>query len=304
MSIKSELEKTASYLREARKAILERGGYISEYAGLKDLPSAIANITYDLLSYIIDDSIAKYKEVPPNAEKYALLSKIGGMTYKQGDELIDSKVEMIDHYWGDNEAIYLTDIPFEVQRINGYGRGVNSDSYNYIEYRDGRWYFVKCVEEKIFNGAETFTMYSPASWDENEANGMGCMVFDLSGKKVGQQTSICNFFNNSDFCYNPTNENCVVGNYCDYYTGSRFYFVAPYAKTEDWKKHLKSLYNSGTPLIVYYALAEPIETDITDLMDGFSPLIRVEGGYNVTFEPIALDRPVPSTIKYLVKVGS
>ena len=44
MSIKSELTKTTSYLREARNAIKARGGQISDTAGFKDLPEAINNI--------------------------------------------------------------------------------------------------------------------------------------------------------------------------------------------------------------------------------------------------------------------
>ena len=44
MSIKSELTKTTSYLREARNAIKARGGQISDTAGLKDLPEAINSI--------------------------------------------------------------------------------------------------------------------------------------------------------------------------------------------------------------------------------------------------------------------
>ncbi len=83
MSIKSELNKTASYLRSARKAILGRGGEISLTAGLKDLPDAIYKIPADAsLAYQVDDSVAYRKIVPSGAEEFAQVSKIGGMTYK------------------------------------------------------------------------------------------------------------------------------------------------------------------------------------------------------------------------------
>lgn len=83
MSIKSELTKTALYLRSARKAILGRGGEISPTAGLKDLPSAIYNIPMDTsLVFQTDEEIAHKKIVPANAEEYALLSRVGGMTHK------------------------------------------------------------------------------------------------------------------------------------------------------------------------------------------------------------------------------
>lgn len=83
MSIKSELNKTAENLRRTRKAILGRGGDISITAGLKDLPNAIFNIPADnSLSYYTDEEIAYQKIVPEGAEEYALLKKVGGMTYK------------------------------------------------------------------------------------------------------------------------------------------------------------------------------------------------------------------------------
>lgn len=83
MSIKSEVAKTASYLRSARKAILGRGGEISLTAGLKDLPNAIYKIPPDAsLAYQTDDSVAYQKIVPSGAEEFAQVSKIGGMTYK------------------------------------------------------------------------------------------------------------------------------------------------------------------------------------------------------------------------------
>ena len=83
MSIKSELAKTASHLRSARRAILGRGGEISLTAGLKDLPDAIYKIPADAsLAYQVDDSVAYRKIVPSGAEEFAQVSKVGGMTYK------------------------------------------------------------------------------------------------------------------------------------------------------------------------------------------------------------------------------
>lgn len=103
MSIKSELSKTASYLRRARQSIIGRGGEISLTAGLKDLPQAIFNIPADAsLAHYIDEDIAYRKSVPVGAEKYALLKSIGGMTYKSNNLL-----------------------PFPYVRMNGTESGVN-----------------------------------------------------------------------------------------------------------------------------------------------------------------------------------
>lgn len=69
MSIKSELTKTASYLRSARQAILGRGGEISATAGLKDLSDAINSIPSgggssdnSILAKVVDGSITELTE--------------------------------------------------------------------------------------------------------------------------------------------------------------------------------------------------------------------------------------------------
>lgn len=88
MSIKSELDNTKYYLKESRKAILGRGGEISLSAGFKDLPEAIFNIPADSsLAFQTDDSVAYEKSVPSDVEDYALISKIGGMSYRTNNLL-------------------------------------------------------------------------------------------------------------------------------------------------------------------------------------------------------------------------
>lgn len=67
MSIKSELTKTTSYLRESRNAIKARGGQISDTAGFKDLPEAINSIpsgssNNSRLPKIVDGSITELSE--------------------------------------------------------------------------------------------------------------------------------------------------------------------------------------------------------------------------------------------------
>lgn len=83
MSIKSELTKTASYLRNARNAIIGRGGEISLTAGLKDLSDAIYAIPSDAaLVYQTEESVAYRKSVPTDVLNFAKVSKVGGMSYK------------------------------------------------------------------------------------------------------------------------------------------------------------------------------------------------------------------------------
>mgnify|MGYP003542331312 FL=1 len=122
MSIKSELDKTASYLRRARQSIIGRGGEISLNAGLKDLPQAIFNIPADnSLSYYTDEEIAYQKIVPEGAEEYALLKKVGGMTYKCNN-LIPYPYSQTTHT---NKGITFTDNGDGTIMVNGTATGGN-----------------------------------------------------------------------------------------------------------------------------------------------------------------------------------
>lgn len=76
-------EEMQAQVEQVRKAILWRGGEISTTAGLDEMPEAIMNIPADSsLAFQTDEAIAYKKMVPSNAEEYALLSRLGGMTYK------------------------------------------------------------------------------------------------------------------------------------------------------------------------------------------------------------------------------
>lgn len=123
MSIKSELAKTADNLRRTRKAILGRGGEISETAGLKDLPEAIFNIPADTsLAFYTDEETAYEKVVPSNAEEYALLNRVGGMTYKCNN--------LFDIYRADFVAINSFSLKYEPKVEDGvmYSGGISGKS--------------------------------------------------------------------------------------------------------------------------------------------------------------------------------
>ena len=54
---------------------------------------------------------------------------------------------------------------------------------------------------------------------------------------------------------------------------------------EAMNNYLKNLYDSGDPVIIYYELAEPIVTDISDIIgDTFQEPINVESGGTLTFK--------------------
>lgn len=72
---------------------------------------------------------------------------------------------------------------------------------------------------------------------------------------------------------------------------------------DTWRAWLQSLIDAGTPLTVYYAVATPIATDITDLMTGALPLMATEPGGTITMHHALADDgltlDVPNTIKYI-----
>lgn len=127
MSIKSEINKSATYLRSARKAILGRGGEISLTAGLKDFADAIYKIPADAsLAYQVDDSVAYRKVVPASAEEFSQVAKVGGMTYKTRN-LIPSPTK----------SLTTNGITFSVQEdgsIVANGTATANATYNFSDF--------------------------------------------------------------------------------------------------------------------------------------------------------------------------
>lgn len=124
MSILGELEKTKTYLRNTRKAILGRGGEISTTAGFKDVSNAIFNIPADAsLAYQVDDDVAYRKTILAGAEKYALLSSVGGMTYKSNNLLKSlstyANTTVEDGVVKQITADSRTEFNFKIQKHNG-----------------------------------------------------------------------------------------------------------------------------------------------------------------------------------------
>lgn len=158
MSIKSEVAKSTSYLRSARRAILGRGGEISATAGLKDLPEAIYKIPADAsLAYRSDDSVAYQKIVPSGAEEYAQVAKVGGMTYKIETKLLDTKVtELV------SEGANLIPFPYLLKSgtQNGTTYTIGDDGSITLDTTPTSGFMLTIAEwknGKVFNGTYTIS---------------------------------------------------------------------------------------------------------------------------------------------------
>ena len=170
-----------------------------------------------------------------------------------------------------------TTIPEAVTSLEGYGEGVNADYYNYLEWRDGRCYFVQNCKKIVFNGTEGWYVGSLETENQYFAlegyplnailNG-GIMtdydatnVYGAPSKKVGW-----NLYKTDKFLLRMRPANILTD----------------FPTLADWKAHLAERYAQGNPLTFIYALAEPIETDITDLMTVDNAIV-VEGGGSIKF---------------------
>lgn len=196
-------------------------------------------------------------------------------------------------------------IPEEIINREDWGRGVNENYHNAIEYIDGRWYYIPRTKRKVFDGsaAHWFAFNWVNGWEETTDK--YCYAFDCLtaqlGKHSGPQTSICNMFKNADDAQYAWDENSSIGNYCDATTAPTCYFVTSFPTLTEWLAHLAELYASGNPLIIEYALAEPIEEDITHLITRSKFLKTEDGGSIIAHNEH--ESAVPTTIKYTVKVG-
>ena len=73
---------------------------------------------------------------------------------------------------------------------------------------------------------------------------------------------------------------------------------------EEMQAKIKAWYDEGNPLVVVRALAEPIETDISDILQT-SGFLKVQGGGSIVpVEASDYEYAVPSKINYVQKVGT
>ncbi len=182
-------------------------------------------------------------------------------------------------------------IPEAVQSLEGYGLGVDSTYYNYIDYE--RKVFVQNVEKVTFDGTEGW--YIPTTVQDSESR---YYQAKLQLAPLGYDKGIANYYDFSEVGIRTTGKGW-------YLLASSYIRVRPdlalYPDVASWKAHLAERYASGNPLTVVYKLAEPIETDISAYLTEDN-LIEVEGGGTITaVNEHAL--ATPSKIQFVSKVG-
>ena len=194
------------------------------------------------------------------------------------------------------KSLAYISIPEAVRNIEGYGEGINADYYNYVEWRDGRCYFVQACKKLVFDGTEmwlqsttsngncdNFIMLSePAKYTNSLTLVPGiCNLYDCRVKQATEDEYVCASISRENVSFYDTRYNTFVTNLND----------------NPWESYLAELHAQGNPLTIIYPLAEPIETDITDLMT-IDNHIAVEGGGFIELNN-EYGYDVPSEFNYL-----
>jgi hypothetical protein len=188
-------------------------------------------------------------------------------------------------------------IPTSIVNREDWGRGVSEAYHTDIEYRDGRWYYIKRTKRLVCNGTEGWMLGGTSDYPTL------CRV-ELYYTDVLNVSTSDNAIKSN--LYPSRTSGDTYRKNIGISTSSQYIQIYDTEYNTDniglWKSHLADLYASGNPLIIEYALAEPIEEDITDLIKG-SKFLKTEGGGSIIAHN-EYEQNAPSTIKYTVKVGS
>lgn len=241
------------------------------------------------LIYYTDDEIKYQKIVPNNVFKFAEIKYLGGMSYKvevEGEYVIqNSPVTSIKI----NDEVVRT-IPEAVQSLEGYGWGINDSCYNYVDIDNKK--FVKKVGKYTFTGNENFVLNG--SW-------VGVRAYEVyfsTAISISNTDTEIRVISNSLESYSA---NYVINNpakySCSIISNKRFIIKLEEETVIDDIKDFIETYG----LTIYYELATPVETDISDYIDDNFRFLEVHDGDVITFEN-EYQNDVPSEIEYLVEV--
>lgn len=176
-------------------------------------------------------------------------------------------------------------IPAAIQALDGYGWGVNETCYNYIDFEAKK--FVQKVA-RVDLGSLNYTKYEVTEGNLYRASLPSNSIYNtqncLCAKyEVVTRTTRLNkkyYINNESGGATST-----VGTLVDIVDND-------YSTASDFKQAMAGVY-------LYYELATPVETDISQYID--TDIIEVAANGSLTFNN-TYEQAVPSSITYLVEV--
>ena len=290
-----------SVIEDSTQALYSPSGYVSINGDMKwvETGTAIPYATFTFDTETLISNIEVYMEwmVDMVVDNPIVTGSISPVLYREGEavtftprqmELVDTKVTAIRSYGADGilKANYL--IP---EALQGTGKGIEGYS-DTTDFENG----------KDIKRCDTNTLTGDELWGEYPMeiiNGLH-VYFTAYGKPngaSGYKTSMCSHFSNVNTVWSA--EVNAVNAYSDHPSmGGYVYFKTTIATLAEWTTYLSEQYASGNPVTVTYAVAEPIETDLTETI---STYLKVEEGGYIEF---ANDdsKAVPSSISYLRRI--
>lgn len=173
-------------------------------------------------------------------------------------------------------------IPKALRDIDGWGWGIPESANNYADFENEQ--FAKPIDKVVFNGTENYWV----KFGDKQYGFVHSALATFAG-------SVC-LADRFTFGYSEKSGTFFVG-------GSGVAFNTDFGTLDEWKTYLAEQYTNNTPVTMYYELAEPIITDISDILEDGN-FIEVESGGSLEFVN-EYKNAVPSTVKYTdVKVNS
>lgn len=241
---------------------------------------------------VTDASVALTSQTfPLTVSPKALLNHVGGMCQKVGDSIITAPVTTVVSK-GSTDIYYP--IHRDIRALDGYGWGINADCYNYIDF-----------ERKVFVKKVARVDLGSLDWEYN-VNGVFRSLSDPSmGLVVNPQNALCDkyTFNGSA---NDSTISAIASNLSDKQICG--YSNAPNAnrlvvKDSSAGTDATSFKQAVQGVYIYYELATPVETNISDLLVLTFPtydIINVIAGGYLEFEN-ENDIGVPYSVTYQYK---
>lgn len=282
---------------------------VGKYIGKTLVATLKATVPPELTSFFwvaridgarIESSYAKGERVLANTTGIAKLTFTPktqkdtlSMTYGQGtgDVIVrDIQIEL-----GDTPTTYapfhrnVYQIPEVIKALPGYGWSAGT-ARNYVDYENKR--YVQCVGKYTFTGNENWV----ASGDNQYYAVLktpATKIFDMNTKSNCLMATIPTETVNSVYGGTKTGLGINFLNNVSY----------AYISADDYNNRVSKINGQD----MYYELATPIVTDISDLIPGdFLRNVEVEAGGSVTFKNSnggSYRIPVPSEEEYIVKLS-
>ena len=273
-----------------------------------------SNIDNNGFIYLYDNDVFFYLGTPRKLSNADLNSKV--IFYNSSSSENENVISNIQIEKASTATTYAPyqektfTIPQAILDLEGYGWGVGT-AYNYVDYTSKT--FHKCVGKYTVTGNEYFMSNENLGYiGANSSNAY--FVKDLGHKQSETTNSISNKLTRVPYNWSVDSTYNTME-----FNGTQLHIrilnselgITSEATTSEVatavKNYCKKLYDSGDPIVIYYELATPIVTDISDIIDDtFQEPFNVEGGGSLTFKNTNGDGyklAVPSNVQYTIKLN-